>query len=84
MDAIANETRLRSVVTGEVISIVGSSQVHNNDKDQGEASRNVLEVRNNFSSLALAFCSQSYTHNSSNNIPQYNRRIKTLPPTKGN
>ncbi|CAG8715280.1 4428_t:CDS:2 [Funneliformis caledonium] len=43
LDAIANETRLRSVVTGEVISIVGSSQVHNNDKDQGEASRNVLE-----------------------------------------
>ncbi|CAG8654601.1 3502_t:CDS:10 [Funneliformis caledonium] len=43
LDAIANETRLQSVLTNEVISIMGSSQVHNNDKDQGETSRNVLE-----------------------------------------
>ncbi|CAG8694093.1 13355_t:CDS:2 [Acaulospora morrowiae] len=43
LDAIANEIRLRSVLTNEVISIVGSSQVNNSDKDQGETSRNFLE-----------------------------------------
>ncbi|PKY57612.1 hypothetical protein RhiirA4_449069 [Rhizophagus irregularis] len=46
LDAIANETRLRSVLTNEVISIVGSSQEHNSDKDQGETSRNVSEDSN--------------------------------------
>ncbi|PKY50436.1 hypothetical protein RhiirA4_466929 [Rhizophagus irregularis] len=54
LDVIANETRLRSIVTGEVISIVGSSQVLNNDKDKGETSGNILEVRINFSLLAFS------------------------------